>query len=166
MQRRSAARMRRPIARDARQERIVHDLERSRAPPRRRPDCRQTFRQAAGLGRVHDLGLPDDGRERQAAAERFCDRDQIGLDAVLLAREERAGAAESRLDLVGDQHDAVHVGDSPQLAQELRRRRNEAALTEHRLDDDRRDAVRRRRAVAKSSSRASSASRVVTPWCS
>lgn len=61
----------------------------------------------------------------------------------MLARKERAGAAESGLDLVGNQHDAVLVGNASQLVQKGRRRRYEAAFTEDGLDDECRNAVRR-----------------------
>ena len=43
-------------------------------------------------------------------------RDQVGLDAGVLDREHAAGAAEAGLHLVGDQHDAVLVGDLAQPA--------------------------------------------------
>ena len=55
----------------------------------------------------------------------------------MLDREHRAGASEARLDLVGDQYDAVAVGEAAQFAQERERRGHEAAFTEHGLDDER-----------------------------
>ena len=47
------------------------------------------------------------------------------------------------LHLVGDEDDPVLVADRPQALDELRRRREEAALALLRLEDDRRDVVRR-----------------------
>ena len=46
--------------------------------------------------RVHDRGPAEHAREREAAGDRLGDADQVGLDARLLDREERAGAAEAR----------------------------------------------------------------------
>ena len=55
----------------------------------------------------------------------------------MLDGEEPTGAAETRLDLVDDEKDAVLLGELAQPLQELSRRRHESALAEHRLDDDR-----------------------------
>ena len=51
---------------------------------------------------------PESGRP---AGDRLGDRDQVGLDAVVLDREELAGAREARLHLVDDEHDPVLVAD-------------------------------------------------------
>src|SRR5712691_6243234 len=55
----------------------------------------------------------------------------------MLDGKELAGAPEAGLDLVGDQQDPVPLGQLAQGAQEIERRRNEAALAEYGLDDDR-----------------------------
>ena len=80
--------------------------------------------------------------ERHAAGHALGDRDQVRLDAGVLDGEHAPRAAEARLDLIGDEHDAVAVAQAAQAAQQLRRRGVEAAFTEHRLDDDRRHARR------------------------
>ncbi len=89
--------------------------------------------------------LPVTAAKRHAAGQRLGDRDEIRLDAGMLDGEERPGAAEAGLDLVGDQHDAVLVGDRPQRLHELDRCGNESAFAEHGLDDDCGDAIRRDR---------------------
>jgi hypothetical protein len=53
-----------------------------------------------------------------------------------IANEERAGTTEARLDLVGDQHDAVLVAQLAQSAQVCGGRRHEPALALDRLDHD------------------------------
>jgi ParB family chromosome partitioning protein len=88
---------------------------------------------------VHDLGPPDHTREREAAGQALGDGDQVRHHAAVLDREPRAGARETRLDLVGDQEDAALVADPAQLTQELERRDVIAAFALHRLDDDGRD---------------------------
>ena len=70
--------------------------------------------QAAGRGRVHDLGAAAHRRQRHAAGQALGQRHQVGHDAVVLHREHLAGAGEAGLDLVGDQHDAVLVADLAQ----------------------------------------------------
>ena len=55
-------------------------------------------------------------------------------------REHAAGARKARLDLIGDQHDAVRIAQGAQAAQEFRRGDVEAAFALHRLDEDGRDA--------------------------
>ncbi len=51
------------------------------------------------------------GGERQAAAKALGHRDEVGGDAVMLHREQLAGAGKAGLHLVGDQHDAMLVAD-------------------------------------------------------
>ena len=92
--------------------------------------------EAAGTGRVHDVGAAGDGGERQAAGETLGERDDVGLDARVLEREQLAGAGEAGLDLVGDEDDAVLVAERAQRVQEIGRRDVEAAFALHRLDDD------------------------------
>ena len=97
----------------------------------------------AVAGRVHDLRLAEHARERQPGGDRLGDRDQVGLDAVVLDREHPAGAAEAGLHLVDDEDDPVPVADRAHAREELRRRDDEAALALDGLDDDRRDVLRR-----------------------
>src|SRR5690606_673590 len=87
----------------------------------------------------HDRRPANDARNREAAAETLGHGDQVRLDAGMLDREHPAAAAEAGLYLVGDQQDAVLVAGFAQAAQEVRRRRVEAALPLDRLDDDRGD---------------------------
>ena len=87
----------------------VEDGERRRLRDRV-ADVRAADRVRAG--RVHDLGPAEHARERQAAGDRLGDRDQVGLDVVVLDREELAGAAEAGLHLVDDQDDPVVVADA------------------------------------------------------
>src|SRR4051812_44138222 len=61
--------------------------------------------EASRRDRVHQLGAAGDGGERQAAAERLPADREVGLDAVVLDRPHRAGAAAAALHLV------VHVQD-------------------------------------------------------
>ena len=92
----------------------------------------------AVVRRVHDLRLAQHARERQAGRDRLRNRDQVGLDAVVLDRKQLAGAREARLDLVGDQADPVLVADRAQTLHELLAGRKEPTLALDRLDDDRR----------------------------
>ena len=78
---------------------------------------------AAGAGRVHDLRAAEHAREREAHRDRLRDRDQVGLDAEVLHREEAPGAPEAGLHLVGDEHDPVLVADPAERPARTRRRR-------------------------------------------
>jgi hypothetical protein len=60
----------------------------------------------------------------------------VRLDAGVLDRPPSAGAAHARLDLVGDEEDAVLVADLAQSLHEGLRRGEVAALSLDRLDDD------------------------------
>ena len=64
------------------------------------------------MHRVHDLGPAGDAGERQAAGDALGGRDQVGHDALVVAREHVAGAGEAALDLVGDEQDAVGASTS------------------------------------------------------
>ena len=64
-----------------------------------------------GVRAVHDLGAPDDAREREARGDRLRNRHQVGLDAEVLHREHPPGAPEAGLHLVGDEHDPVPVAE-------------------------------------------------------
>ena len=52
--------------------------------------------EAAGVHRVHDLGAAGDPGQRQAAGDALGGGDQVGHDALVLAGEPVAGAAEAR----------------------------------------------------------------------
>ncbi len=65
----------------------------------------------AVVGGVEDLGLAEHARKRKAAGDRLRDGDQVGLDVVVLDREQPAGAAKAGLHLVGDEADPVLVAD-------------------------------------------------------
>jgi hypothetical protein len=90
-------------------------------------------------GRIHDLGLADHTGERQTGCDRLRDGDQIGLDSVVLDREELAGAAEPRLNLVDYHDDPVLVAEPADAVEERLRRDDKAALALDGLDHDRRD---------------------------
>ena len=63
--------------------------------------------EAAGVRGVHDLGAAGDGGQRQTARDALGGGDQVRDDALVLAGEPLAGAAEAGLDLVRDEDDAV-----------------------------------------------------------
>ena len=107
--------------------------------------------------------LPSTPESGSPPAIDFAIVDQVGLDPVVLDREELARAAEAGLHLVDDEHDPVLVADPAHALEELRRRDDEAALALDRLDHDRGDVLGRdlRRRSARSS--AASASAAVGP---
>ena len=55
----------------------------------------------------HVLVGDDRGHRHDPAAERLAEDEHVGPDALVLARERRPGAAEARLDLVGDEQHAA-----------------------------------------------------------
>lgn len=58
--------------------------------------------------REHDLMAGEDGRHGvRAARQRLAEDDHVGLDALMIAGEHLAGAAEARLHLVGDKEHIV-----------------------------------------------------------
>ncbi len=78
----------------------------------------------AVMSRLHDAFercAGEHGAERQSAAERLRQRDDVRHDAALLKREERTGAPEAALDLVEHEQRAGRVGDAPR-GDEVRRR--------------------------------------------
>ena len=60
--------------------------------------------------------LADDRRQRQAGGEALGHHHQIGLDPRVLIAEHPAGSSEAALHLVGDEHDAVPLGDAREAA--------------------------------------------------
>ena len=110
----ASIRSRMPVADDARPleealllEHVEHGE--SRGLRDRVADVRPADR--TGVRAVHDLGAPDDAREREARGDRLRNRDQVGLDAEVLHREHPPGAPEAGLHLVGDEHDPVPVAE-------------------------------------------------------
>ncbi len=87
---------------------------------------------------VHHLGTAGDATSEQAVYDApFRGRDQVRHDVLVIAGEPVAGAAETGLDLVGDEDDAVGAAECGQPWQEAIRRDDEPALALHWLDDDR-----------------------------
>src|SRR5262245_24813115 len=95
--------------------------------------------EAAGADRVHQLGAPGNGRERQAAAERLAGHEQVRLDAVVLGCPHRPGPADAALHLVGHVQDPVPLAELLQAAREVLGHDDEPALALHGLEDDARD---------------------------
>ena len=77
-----------------------------------------------------------------AAAQPLGDGHQVGRDAFLLARMQRAGAAHAAHDLVEDQQHAVAVADLADALEIARDRRHRAGGgADHRLGDEGHDGV-------------------------
>ena len=95
--------------------------------------------QLAGLDLVHDLGLADHRRQREARRQGLRARHEVGLDVDVIDRPPGAGAADPGLHLVVDPEGSDLVRVAPQRTQERRRRRNEAAFARHRLEYEGRD---------------------------
>ena len=88
------------------------------------------------------LGPGDDAGQRQPAGQALADAHDVGLDALVLARPHRAGAADAGLHLVDHEQDAVLVAQRAQVGEPARRRHDVAALALDRLDEDRGDVAR------------------------
>ena len=87
---------------------------------------------------LEDRSTHDRRADREnAAGERFGEGDDVGVEALRRAFEPVPAAAETRLDLVGDDHDAVLPAEVTQAAQEARRGNVDTALALNGLDDDR-----------------------------
>ena len=87
-------------------------------------------------------GPGDDAGERQPAGQALADAHDVGLDAVVLGRPHRAGAADAGLHLVEHEQDAVLVAQPPQVGEPAGGRDDVAALALDRLDEDRRHVAR------------------------
>ena len=85
---------------------------------------------------VHELLATGDRCQRHAGGDPLGRGDQVGHHALVVAGEPRAGAAEARLDLIGDEHDAVGGRPLAQRREEAWRGNDEAALALDRLDQD------------------------------
>ena len=114
-----------------------------RAPPPARPGCRRRCRRSPSRpGASMISALAEHARERQPGGDRLRDRDQVGLDAVVLDRRTSGRCGRSR--------SAPRRRRARSRARrrcrrtpcdELRRRDDEAALALHRLDHDRGDVL-------------------------
>ena len=83
----------------------VDDLDPDRAGERVAAERRAVL---AGLEHAEHVAVRHHGRQRHdAAAERLAEDVHVGHDVLVLDGERRAGAAEPRLDLVGDQQHAA-----------------------------------------------------------
>ncbi len=67
---------------------------------------------------VHHFAAPHAGRDRHARRHPLAEADQVRDDAVVLAGEPAAGAAEAREDLIDDQQPALGVAQRAQLCEE------------------------------------------------
>ena len=79
--------------------------------------------------------------DREAAAQALRARQDVGHDALLHVREERAGAAHAALDLVEDQERVVLRAKPARRVQERRRAGRHAAFALHGLEDHGADLV-------------------------
>ena len=76
------------------------------------------------------------GSDRKAAADALGDRHDVGRDAILFMREQRAGAGNAALHFIEDQHQAMCVAQVAQALQKFLRRRADAAFTLDGFDED------------------------------
>ena len=74
--------------------------------------------------------------ERQTGGDALRDRDDVGVEAEVLARKHAARPAHARLHLVDDEQDAVLARELAEPLVEFHRRHDVAALALDRLDDD------------------------------
>ncbi len=116
---------------------IAIGLDRGQARGAR--ERRTAERAAVCAGRQHvadRLGVRERAH-RESAAEALGQAHDVGLDAGVLDREPLAGAAESGLDLVDDQHRAALAADLLRGLQEVRRADVDAAFTLDHFEHDR-----------------------------
>jgi len=91
----------------------------------------------ARLEDVHQSAVGEDARHRvEASREGLAQRHDVGADAVVLVGEERPGAAETGLDLVGDEQGIVPFGELAELREIPRRRHDDTGLALDRFDED------------------------------
>ncbi len=98
----------------------------------------------AGRPLGHDRARSGDRAERHARRQPLGQHQDIGNNPGMLQCEELAGPAETGLDLIEDQHDAVFIADRAQPLQEAGRRDDVAAFSEDRFNHDRGGFLRRR----------------------
>ena len=89
----------------------------------------------AGLHQRRGLFRSQGRADRQAAAQRLGDGDQVGLDPAGLIGPQRACPSHTTLDLVADQQRVVLVTDRAQSLQKDVRRRMDAPLALYSLDE-------------------------------
>ncbi len=90
--------------------------------------------------RAEESGSSTEGHDRpdrHATAEAFCQRDDVGLDALSLMSEPLACATNPCLDLIDDEQGSVLAGDRPRCREIARRSRNDSAFTLNRLQEHR-----------------------------
>ncbi len=93
--------------------------------------------EAAGVGRVHDVGAARDGGERKAAREALGQGHDVGLYARVLEPEQLAGARKARLWISSAMSRMPCSSHSARSAcEEIGRRDVETAFALHGLDDD------------------------------
>ncbi len=83
---------------------------------------------------LHDLALAAEGRQRQPAADRLGQGDQVGGDAQALGRTGVAGG-EAGLHLVEDEHDAVGVAGGADRGEVALVGHDDREVLDDRLDD-------------------------------
>ena len=91
-----------------------------------------------------DAGLRHQTADRDAAAERFRQCDDVGLDVPVLMSEPFSGSAETALDFVDDQQSAVLFAEALGFEEEAVGD-DFAGLALHGLDDESRHLLRRQR---------------------
>jgi hypothetical protein len=94
----------------------------------------------AGLEHIHHLVVGENRRHRvHPAGQGLADDHDVRSYALVLVREELAGAAEAGLDLVDHEQHPVLVGELAQPAEVAVRRHHDPGLALDRLDQDGRD---------------------------
>ena len=101
----------------------------------------------AGTPRLHEVGPRDHRGQRHAAGDALGGQHDVGLDAPVLDRPHLPGPTRARLDLVGDEQDAVAVAQLAETLEEAVLGDDVAALALDRLDDDGRHLLGRRELV-------------------
>ena len=91
--------------------------------------------------RLEQVRAGDHGAERHARRDALGSQEDVRLHAPVFDGPHLAGPARARLDLVGDEQDAVLVADVAQALEEAVLGDEVAALALDRLDDDRGDLV-------------------------
>ena len=85
---------------------------------------------------VHDLGAARDGSQRHTTGDTLGRRDEVWNDTLMLAREPVTRAAEAGLDLVGDEYDAILLGECCHRREVAGCGHDETALALNGFDDD------------------------------
>jgi hypothetical protein len=101
-------------------------------------DVGRVEEEAPLVGLLLDLVGRQHGGQRQAGAERLRQRQDVGHDAVTVAREHGAGAADAGLRLVQHQQHPPLATVGLEGGEEAQRELQDAAGREHRLGDQRR----------------------------